>query len=77
MMDNKVATKKRSPWVYIVLFFVLVFFGLFWFIESKRITTAPSVSLQKPEVSSSSLTQTTDLEAAVSAITISDYSDAF
>lgn len=77
-MDNSSLSREhKSSWVYVVIVFVVIAFGLFWLIESNATTTTTPLPVQPVPQKSSSANPTADLEASVSAIEIPDYSEAF
>lgn len=77
-MDNSSLSREhKSSWVYVVIVFVVIVFGLFWLIQSKAVPPPTPISVQSIPQKNSPITTTADLEASVSAIEIPDYSEAF
>ncbi|MCC7436406.1 hypothetical protein IT402_00830 [Candidatus Nomurabacteria bacterium] len=66
--------QRKSPWAIILIFIVVVLFGVFWLIEKQKESVVPSpVSIeQKPKTN---FEKASDLEAAVGSIEIPSYSN--
>lgn len=69
--DNK---KHRSYTAFLIVIFIIILFGIFWFIESKKsepVFTNPAITDQNTLIKN----RTSNLGASVEAIEIPSYSD--
>lgn len=62
---------ERSPWAFVIVIVVVIFFGVFWYIESHKAQTPAAV----PHISSTAPLDT--LQASVSTIEIPDFAKDF
>ncbi len=68
--------EHRSPWALVIIVVVVILFGLFWITQQSRLSEnhATPQSAPLPQKPASSLDTPADLEAAIGAIDIPDYS---
>ncbi|MBP6857940.1 MAG: hypothetical protein KBC11_01975 [Candidatus Pacebacteria bacterium] len=67
--------QNKSPWAIVLIFVVVILFGIFWLIEEKKeVSYVPSFA-QNPSPKKSTLDIASDLEASVGSIEIPNYSD--